>query len=403
MKYLSFLSFLLAFLLFNKAAVSANIKPDDLGTIRKESDILAIAIHLDAAPSIKPILTKAFSTHGAFVLTDEKAAQLRYQFEIVGDQRVELKIFSGSPMREQFSEVISGSTLREAALKAGDRAVIKTIATPGYFSGLLTFVSGSPGLSEIFVSDLFFTNPQQITRDRSRSLSPHWSPDGGNLFYTSYYKSGFPDIFKIRINSGKREPFVSFKGINTGAIVSPTGWQIAMILSGTGNVELHVSDHTGRNVRRLTSTRGLESDPCWSPDGKKILFSSTQGGGAQLYTINASGGKMVPLQTQVSGQCTEPAWNHYQPHLIAFTALIGKEFEIALYDTKEGKSRIITSGEGDAIEPTWTRDGRHLIYTRRTPEMRQLHLIDTLTGKVSMLPHDRMGQAWQADYFYPQS
>lgn len=402
MKYFFLLSLSLTAILLNKTIIFANTKPDDLGTISKVSEVPVIGIHLDSAPSIKPLLTKAFATHGAFVIVEKKVAQVEYQFKIVGDQRIELKISSGSPKREQFRQEVNGSTLRETALKAGDLAVLKTIGIPGYFSGLLTFVSGSPKLSEIFVSDLFFTNPQQITRDRSRSLSPRWHPNGKSLFYTSYYKSGFPDIFKIQINNGKRESFVHFKGMNTGAIVSPTGRDIAMILSGTGNAELYISDNKGRDVRRLTNTRGLESDPCWSPDGKKILFSSTEGGGAQLYTINANGGKIVPVPTQVSGLCTEPIWNHYQPHLIAFTALIGKEFEIVLYDSKKSQSRILTKGKGDAIEPTWTRDGRHIIYTSRTAKARQLYLLDTLTGKTSKLPHESIGQAWQANYIYPK-
>ena len=150
----------------------------------------------------------------------------------------------------------------------------------------------------------------------------------------------------------------------------------------------------------MTTTRGIESDPTWSSKGDSILFSSTQSGGAQIYQIGIGGNPMRRIPTRISGQCTEPAGNPLHSDQIAFTALMGREFEIALYDAQTGRSTVLTQGPGDAVEPNWTQDGRHLIYTARRGASRRLHLLDTITGKTTPLPHDNLGSAWQADYYY---
>jgi len=87
--------------------------------------------------------------------------------------------------------------------------------------------------------------------------------------------------------------------------------------------------------------------------------------------------------------------------LIAFTISQGSSFEVALYNMVTGESRTISQGAGDAVEPTWTRDGRHLVYTERTPNRRRLVLLDTLSGHKAYLNSAEWGDASQADYVYP--
>ena len=90
--------------------------------------------------------------------------------------------------------------------------------------------------------------------------SPHWSPDGRKIYYTSYYRNGFPDIYAIDLNTLERSTFASFKGINTGATFNPRGSEVAMVLSGTGNSEIYISNTLGRNLRRLTRNPAVEAD-----------------------------------------------------------------------------------------------------------------------------------------------
>ncbi|MCK3683348.1 S41 family peptidase [Maribellus sp. YY47] len=59
--------------------------------------------------------------------------------------------------------------------------------------------------------------------------------------------------------------------------------------------DLWVSDLTGGQTLRLTSTAAVESDPHFSPDGKTIAFSSNRSGSTAVYTVPVEGGTPTRL------------------------------------------------------------------------------------------------------------
>ena len=95
--------------------------------------------------------------------------------------------------------------------------------------GKLAFVAQNGKQQEIYTSDLFFRNVRRLTRDGSYSQHPRWSPDGRKLLYTGYYRTGFPDIFLIDLDTGRRVTIAQYKGLNTGATFSPNGQAMAMV------------------------------------------------------------------------------------------------------------------------------------------------------------------------------
>jgi len=54
--------------------------------------------------------------------------------------------------------------------------------------------------------------------------------------------------------------------------------------------DLWVADLDGKNVRRLTSDLGVESNPAFSPDGALIAFSAQYDGNTDVFTIPSAGG-----------------------------------------------------------------------------------------------------------------
>jgi TolB protein len=45
----------------------------------------------------------------------------------------------------------------------------------------------------------------------------------------------------------------------------------------------------GSKVHRLTWSPGLDIRPSWSPDGKRIVFTSNRDGNYEIYMMNADG------------------------------------------------------------------------------------------------------------------
>ncbi len=177
-------------------------------------------------------------------------------------------------------------------------AVEKTngLGLRGFFASRLVFIGERTGHQEIYTADLFFGDVRQITHDRAIAMTPRWAPDGEKVIYTSFFKSGSPDIFEIDLGTYQRTTFVSFKGTNSGAHFSPDGRQVAMVLSGEGEPEIYVSNANGRNVSRRTHSDEVKASPCWSPDGTRLVF--TMQPGPQLYVMAASGGTPAAGQLQ---------------------------------------------------------------------------------------------------------
>ncbi len=390
-------AFLVSLLLFVAPAVSG--QQIDIGKVERSGEgRLAVAVESPDA-ALAALARRAFGLHGGYALTTPEQAAFVFRFEPAAPG-VTLSIRSGRPAREQLRRTVNGAGNQEALLRACDLAVQATLKTPGFFAGKLAFVGKKTGATELYSSDLLFSSVRKLTSDGALVVGPDWSPDGRQLLYTTYHRSGFPDVFKIDLGSGRRTPVATFKGTNTGGTFSPDGSRIAMALSGTGNSEIYVADANGRSVKRLTRNRSLEAAPSWSPDGRRIVFASDAPGKPQLFEIAASGGPSRQIRTNISNYCSEPAWNPVNDKLIAFTAAVGGGFQIALYDASTRSSKILTSVSNDAIEPAWMNDGRHLVFTRRSAGRKSLMLLDTETGKVSALHSASLGEASSADFVY---
>ena len=390
---------LVAILLFSYLG-QAQSGPIELPDLTRSSEgRIAISVS-SSEPSTQVHARRAFALHGGIALTVPETAAFVVRIEPAGggDAAV-LTVGSGQPYQEQLRRTISGSDYHTAVLRACDAVVEATLRTKGFFAGKLAFVGKQRNITEIYTTDMLFSRVSPLTRDRALVTGPRWSPDGNRLLYTTYFKSGFPDIYAINVRTGRTEPIATYKGTNSGGVFSPNGRRIAMALSGSGNSEIYIADANGKNGRRLTTNKSLEASPSWSPDGQRLVYTSDAPGKPQLYTISVNGGAPRRIPTNISSYCSEPVWNPVHSNQIAFTASIRGRFQIALYDFKTRSSKQLTQGPS-SVEPVWLRDGRHLVFTRREGGRQRLMLLDSETGRVSALHKPGFGDASSASFVY---
>jgi len=371
----------------------------DLGevVVTGNKDVLRVRVSANT-PALNDLALRAFGVHGRYVLAaSEYAYDIKFT-QVTGTQ-VRVDITKGTRGTPFSSDVVTGRSESDALLRAADLAVEKTngLGLKGFFTARLAFIGGGGGKREIYTSDLFFKKVTQVTHDNALALFPRWSPDGSNLLYTSFFKSGFPDIFKIDLNTYQRTTFVSFKGTNGGARYSPSGGQVAMVLSGEGNPEIYVSNAQGRQVSRKTHSDSGKASPSWSPDGSRIVF--TMDPGPQLYVMSAGGGGATRLSTGF-GYEAEPDWSRTSPNKIVCTVKSGS-YQIAVYDMSAGRATIVSKAPFDGIEASWLADGRHVVYTARDRSTSVLSILDTETGKSTPISPRSFGPAMQASVWTP--
>lgn len=369
----------------------------DIGVVDVKAGGDAIAISVTAnSPELQNLALTAFNTHGRVRLVGS-GGSYAVNFAASGNAVTVTVARGGSPV---LTQTVSGSSPRNALLKAGDVAINKITGLRGYFAGKLAFVGERTGKTEIYTSDLFFGDLFKWTGDGKQVLSPRWAPNGRRVVYTSY-RSSFPDIYVVDFDARRVSLLASFKGTNSGGRFSPDGSRLAMVLSGTGNAEVYVGNAEARQLKRLTTNQSVEASPTFSPDGSRVLFVSDAAGKPQLYVMPVSGGAMSRLPTNISTYCAEPDWSLADPSKIAFTAAVGKGYQIAVYDQKAGASKIVSHAPMDAIEASWLADGRHVVCTYRAANVRSLYIVDTESGKATRLSPTAFGNASSASYLAP--
>lgn len=391
--------FLLAAGLLCASTAFAAEQKKDLGTIYVPGD-KAIGVKITASsPDMQKLAVMAFSSHGRYKVVGN-APSYDVRFTSIAPTQVKVDVLRGVGGAPVFSQTVSGTSARNALLRAADVVVEKTSNQnlKGFFASQLAFVITQRGnKGDVYVSDLYLGGATNVTQRNSHTLMPRWSPDGRRVIYTSYFNSGAPDIFTVDPTNGQKNIFANFKGTNMGARFSPNGQQVVMICgSGTSNVYV-TGAGGGRSPQQLTRTEGVKASPAWSPDGSRIIFAMEPG--PQLYIMPASGGAPQRLSTGFSF-ASEPDWSVGNPNKIAFTARAGGSYQIAVYDMASKSAKIVSSAGFDGVEPSWLADGRHLVYTARDRNSSVLCILDTETGKSTTISGTNI-QAQQANVLAP--
>jgi TolB protein len=362
-----------------------------------------IAVRITAnSPELQSLALLAFSTHGAYDVTGRRKSAYDFKFTLAGGNQVRLDITRGGETAPAFSETVSGANARQALLKAADLAVVKTNTQKlrGYFSAKLAFVGERGGRKEIYFSDLFLGDMKQAQPSNHPAISPRWSPDGSKLIYTSFSRTGFPDILLYDLNSYQRSLFASYRGTNSGARFSPNGRQVAMVCSAQpeGTTEIYVGNASvPPNPARRTRSDAVKSSPCWSPDGSRLVFAMEPG--PQLYVMPAGGGTPARIGSGFT-YMAEPDWSRTS-NKIACTVRTSNGYQIAVIEGGGGAAKVVSQAKFDAVEPSWLADGRHLVYTARDQRTSVICILDTETGRSTPLTTN-FGNAVQASVWTPQ-
>ncbi|MBN1557200.1 MAG: PD40 domain-containing protein, partial [Lentisphaerae bacterium] len=264
---------------------------------------------------------------------------------------------------------------RRAAHRLADEIVAAVTGKPGIAATTIALIGVQNGTRDLYLCDADGEGMRRVTRDRAVCLSPAWTPDAQALVYTSFHR-GFPDVYRIDLQSGSRVRLAGFPGLNAAADVSPDGRAIALTLSKDGNPELYVMDLRSRYLSRQTRTRyAAEASPSWSPDGNRIVFVSDRSGSPQLYIMRRDGGP----HERLSYRGTENVSPDWGPHgEIAFTSRRDGRYNVYVIDPATRAERAVGGTGADFEDPSWAPDGRHLVCTRTAAHHTEVYILDTL-------------------------
>jgi Tol biopolymer transport system component len=145
---------------------------------------------------------------------------------------------------------------------------------------------------------------------------------------------------------------------------SRDGSRIAFASARTGSLDVYVMKADGSDTRRLTTTRGNQSQPSWSPDGSRIAFQSDQHGD-HIYVMG-SDGKGARRLTNDPAPEIEPAWSPDGSWIAYSRRLPGSEIrELWLVRPDGSGRRRLTARAQAAYAPAWSPDGKTIAFASK--------------------------------------
>jgi Tol biopolymer transport system component len=169
----------------------------------------------------------------------------------------------------------------------------------------------APRLWRIVTSGL--AQPQPLALVGDDAFAPAISRQGQRLAYA--HARGDREIWQVRVpDSGEKasppSKFIPSLFDHFSPQYSPDGKKVAFTSRRSGSCEIWVCEADGSNAMQLTSLGGPPSERAnWSPDGKKIAFQSRPEGQAEIFVINSEGGRPKRL-TYEPADDVAPSWSH---------------------------------------------------------------------------------------------
>jgi dipeptidyl aminopeptidase/acylaminoacyl peptidase len=278
-----------------------------------------------------------------------------------------------------------------------DRGEDFRVSPDGKHLSMLREVDESP---QIFVMPLAGGEAWGLTEHRGKIVDHKWSGDGRGIVFVAEeamseeqekeFKLGADPIFvnegpngkiharwtnlwRVDIESKKSSRVTNEQILIDGFDVSPDGARVVYAArpDGRGNFpfesELYVVETDGKEPRRLTDNRALETDPVWAPDGKTLAFHASDDAefelrNGYLWVMNVDTGELRRLEGQNTGEIDHLVWTPDGRSLL-FNEVHGTNTNLYRLDVASGKLEALTSRPGTQRVLAYSRDRTKVVYT----------------------------------------
>jgi len=221
---------------------------------------------------------------------------------------------------------------------------------PANLKGTITFVSDRGGSIKIWSMHASGKNAKQLTKSEGSDADPRFSPDGKRILYTTL-RGGFPEIW-LMTRDGSDAKLVTKGSQGSWA---PNGGSIVFI----NDNQTFVRDlATGKE--RLVTPKTWErcGVPAFSPDGQRVAVASRHLGNIGIFLLDVDGTQSSQLKTDEA--CCTPCWSK-DGKKVLYQTVNGHIHEVGI----DGKGADqITFGADVQHDARYSPDGKMVVFCR---------------------------------------
>ncbi len=225
----------------------------------------------------------------------------------------------------------------------------------------------------------------QYTATDGSWISLDVSPDGETIVFDF-----LGDLYTIPVSGGTADTLTTGMAFDSQPRYSPDGKKIIFVSDRDGGENVWTMDLDSLETRQLTKGKSNKYEsPDWSPDGKYYVVAKGTGFSPvkiQMAHIDGgSGAKLIkePTSLRTSGPAFSPdgryIWYARRTGTWQYNASF-PQYLLAKYDRETGKSVTRVSRYGSALRPTPSPDGKWLVYGTRHEADTGLIIRDLETG-----------------------
>jgi Tol biopolymer transport system component len=235
-----------------------------------------------------------------------------------------------------------------------------------------------PGLGDAFywaeieVVDVDNGREERVIRDDSLVGGLDWTPAGDELVFSASAPGGAARLWRVSLADRNRRlvgdgiPLSNVTGAEALTAVS-RGLRVSVAAAGrrlafargTYDTDIWSVGPAGASSepRKLIASTRLDEAPQYSPDGRRIAFTSDRTSPASQIWVCDSQGDGCEQITSFAAGCGSPRWSP-DGRKLAFDAAPEGQTDIYIVDVESRTVHRLTSGPAHDAVPSWSHDGK---------------------------------------------